>query len=100
MASPVAGSGHDVSGVGLANTNVSNPGAPGGAGMAAGPGAAGGQTGSGGAPMMGGMGGMGGGGSQGGDQERGASQWRVRGDLFGDVSGTLEVPRVIGEDEQ
>ncbi|HEY4020624.1 MAG TPA: hypothetical protein VGM75_18170 [Pseudonocardiaceae bacterium] len=89
----------EVSGVGLANTNVTSPGAPGGAGMAGAPGAAGGQPASGGMPMMGGMGGMGG--SQGGgDQERGASQWRVRGDLFGDANGQLDVPRVIGEDEQ
>ncbi|HEY2700057.1 MAG TPA: hypothetical protein VGJ45_31685 [Pseudonocardiaceae bacterium] len=94
-----AASNHEVSGVGLANTNVDHPGAAGGAGMAGGPGDAGGQPAGGGAPMMGGMGGMGGGG-QGQDQERGASQWRVRGDLFGDADGPLEVPRVIGDEDQ
>jgi hypothetical protein len=66
--------------------------------MAGAPGDTGGQP-AGGAPMMGGMGGMGGGG-QGQDQERGASQWRVRGDLFGNADGPLEVPRVIGDEDQ
>jgi len=85
---------------GVAGTDVTPMGQPGGAGLASAPdsaldhGQAPGQMG--GMPMMGGMGG--GGGGQGGDQQRGPNQWRTQGQLFDDdadevvgrFSGTLD----------
>ncbi|HEX3784627.1 MAG TPA: hypothetical protein VHX38_33620 [Pseudonocardiaceae bacterium] len=79
---------HDAGGpAGLATTDVSHAGAPGGAGLATGPGDVGGQTSQAGMPMMGGMGGAGGG--VGGDIERGASQWRTQGHVFDDQSDNV-----------
>ncbi|HEY3609000.1 MAG TPA: hypothetical protein VGL06_15970 [Pseudonocardiaceae bacterium] len=86
---------------GVAGTDVTPMGQPGGAGLAAAPDGAPdqGQQGQpsqmGGMPMMGGMGG--GGGQGGGDQQRGPNQWRTQGQLFDDAdevvgrfSGTLD----------
>jgi hypothetical protein len=86
---------------GVAGTDVTPMGQPGGAGLAAAPDSAPdqGQQGQpsqlGGMPMMGGMGG--GGGQGGGDQQRGPNPWRTQGQLFDDAddvvgrfSGTLD----------
>jgi hypothetical protein len=86
------------SGAGLAGTNVTPIGQPGGAGLASAPDGAlnqGDQGGGGGGMPMMGMGGMGAG--QGGDQQRGGNhQWRTFGHLFDDATGDDTIGRFTG----